>query len=212
MLVLPNIYLLRNKVRGGNIYVIEEKKGLTLIDCGLEGSDEGILDFIESLGSSPEDLRMIILTHGHLDHVGALPELIDITDAQVLIHEKDLTLLRKFTYLSEDLPNLVLLRGGEMIDVLNGLQVIHSPGHTDGSIILYKENDLLFSGDVLVVDKYGNPRFPDPKYTKDQEKEKISVKKLSELNFNALLPGHGPPIIEKAYIRVKEFVRRHLLT
>ena len=201
-MVLPRIYLLKRMVRGANIYVIEEDKGIVIVDCGSEGSDEGIIDFIESLGSTSDDIRMIILTHAHPDHVGSLPELIDLTDAEVLIHKDEIALLERFTLLSRDkIPNLRLLGGGEMLDVLGGLSVIHAPGHTDGSIVLYKPKELIFTGDVVVVDKDGRIALPKPEYTKNQKEEINSAKKILTLDFEALLPGHGPPLTENVKVR-----------
>ena len=212
LLVLPNIYILRKNVRGANIYVIEEDEGITIVDCGFEGSDEGILDFIESLGSSPEDIRYIILTHAHPDHVGSLPELIDVSDATIFIHESDIPLLERFTMLKrDDISNLKPLRGGEVLEILEGLEVIHAPGHTDGSIVLYnREKSFIITGDVLVTDKEGYVTFPKQEYTKDMDREIESVKNLAKLDFEALLPGHGPPITEDAKIKVLNLLRRYV--
>jgi len=209
MLVVPNIYLLKKGVRGANIYVVEESDGLTIIDCGFEGSDEGIIEFIESLGSSLEDVKSIILTHGHPDHVGSLPELIDVTEAKVYIHEMDIQLLERFTGLKKDsIKNLVLLSGGEIIDLLGETLVIHSPGHTDGSIVLYNsQRQILFTGDVLLINANGELSLPKKEYTKDMEKEKESVKKLISFNFNVLLPGHGFPVIENARSKFLRFIK-----
>jgi len=209
MLVVPNIYLLKKGVRGANIYVVEESDGLTIIDCGFEGSDEGIIEFIESLGSSLEDVKSIILTHGHPDHVGSLPELIDVTEAKVYIHEMDIQLLERFTGLKKDsVKNSVLLSGGEIIDLLGETLVIHSPGHTDGSIVLYNsQRQILFTGDVLLINANGELSLPKKEYTKDMEKEKESVKKLISFNFNVLLPGHGFPVIENARSKFLRFIK-----
>ncbi len=209
MLVLPNIYLLKKNVKGANIYVIEESDGITLIDCGFEGSDMGIIEFIESLGSSMEDIKNIVLTHGHPDHVGALPELIDVTDARVYIHENDIGLLEKFTGLSRDkINNLILLKGGENLDILEGTTVIDTPGHTDGSIVLFNpRRKILVTGDVLIVDAKGELSLPKEVYTKDLDKEKESVKKLAEYDFDTILPGHGIPIIDNAKSKYLLFIK-----
>ncbi len=174
-----------------------------------EGSDEGIVDFIESLGSSPDDVKSIILTHGHPDHVGSLPELIDITEAQIFIHEMDISLLERFTGLKkESIRNLSILKGNENIDLLGETQVIHSPGHTDGSILLYnRSRKILFTGDVLITNSNGGLSLPKQEYTKDMEMEKESVKRLARLDFDVLLPGHGPPIIENAKSKVLRFIK-----
>lgn len=210
MLVLPNVYWVRKNVRGANIYVIEEDKGITIIDCGSEGSDEGIVDFVYSLGSTPEDIKTIIITHGHPDHVGALPELIDLTDAEIYVHEKELALVERFTMLKiSELSNVKLLQGDELIDVLGGTKVLHSPGHTDGSIVLYNaDKKILITGDVLLTNKNGELILPRPEYTKDMKKEIESLKKLVDLDFEAILPGHGPVITENGRNKLLSFVKK----
>jgi len=197
MLIIPGVYKVMG-VKGANVYLIVEENGLSLVDTGFEGSDDAILDFIQgTLGASPDDIRYIIITHGHPDHCGALPDLIDITEAEVFVHEKDIELVKKWTRLS-DIGFINKLRGDEIIDVLGGLKVIHTPGHTPGSIVLLKEKDVVFTGDVVLVNKDGSLSLPKEEYTMDMMREKESVRKLAQYDFNILLPGHGPPILEEA--------------
>ncbi len=197
MLIVPGIYKIP-RVRGSNVYLIVEEAGLSLIDTGLEGSDEAILSFIENtLGALPEDIRYIILTHGHPDHCGALPDLIDITGAEVFIHENDISLVKKWTRLGEATV-FKKLRGGESLDVLGGLRIIHAPGHTPGSIVLLSINGILFTGDVLVTNRDGSLSLPKKEYTMDLEKARNAVKMLAHHQFNIILPGHGSPVLEEA--------------
>ena len=89
----------------------------------------------------------------------------------------------------------VVLKDGDEID---GLKVIHTPGHTKGSICLYKPGEILFAGDALRTDKGGNPK-PSPKMMNLDTREALeSVEKLAALEFHVLLPGHGVPAINRA--------------
>jgi len=205
--IIPGLYLIK-PYSGSNIYAISDKDGIYIIDTGFEGNDELIFGMIDAFfGAEPEDIVGIILTHGHPDHVGSLPEIIDISGADVYIHEKDLPLLEKYTGL-KDIPNLITLKGGEVLNVLGGLKVIHAPGHTDGSIMLYKEGEILFTGDVLLTDKDGEIKLPLHKYTKDMKKEIASMLKIKAFDFHILLPGHGPPILERAKERYLLFLEK----
>ncbi|MEX2688976.1 MAG: MBL fold metallo-hydrolase [Candidatus Njordarchaeum guaymaensis] len=197
-MVIPGIYRV-DGVRGGNVYILSSKEGLTIIDTGLPGNDSRIISYLEDvLGSDPEDVIYIILTHGHLDHSGSLPELADITGAKVVVHEKEVEYIRSKVFFGGDFNPDILLVGGEQLDIFGQFKVIHAPGHTDGSIVLWKPGDILITGDVLITNKEGRLELPKKEYTKDEEKEKIAVKELTKLDFSIILPGHGPPILEKA--------------
>src|SRR3990172_7691189 len=76
-------------VRGANMLLIVEDS-LTLIDTGHRGSGPEIIESIKQLGRSPEEISLIILTHNHIDHVGGLAELKQITKARVAIHRTDI--------------------------------------------------------------------------------------------------------------------------
>ena len=95
-------------------------------------------------------------------------------------------------------------------DVVSGLRVVHTPGHTDGSICLYKENEAIFVGDALRTDSGGNPRLPSGSMTVSTEQARESVKKISTFQYKILLPGHGPPITQDASRIMTDFVKRAL--
>jgi glyoxylase-like metal-dependent hydrolase (beta-lactamase superfamily II) len=78
-------------------------------------------------------------------------------------------------------------------DMVSGLTVIHTPGHTDGGISLYKENEAIFVGDALRTDSSGRPRLPSGPMTLNMQQAKDSVKNIAGYQYRVLLPGHGPP-------------------
>jgi glyoxylase-like metal-dependent hydrolase (beta-lactamase superfamily II) len=196
---------------------------LTLIDTGMPGEAEIIKAAINALGLKPENVGHILITHGHLDHTGSLAELKKISGAQVIAGANDAAYVqgsRKTwtmgregfggkifktvlffmeTFVFNYQPALVDMpcQGGETIDCFGGVQVIASPGHSPGSLSFYhKEKKLLFVGDALsgaegfhLPQRFGCSSYQDALR---------SVKRLSELDFDTCLPGHGAPVLSNA--------------
>ena len=129
----------------------------------------------------PQDLEYIILTHFHEDHTLAAPLIKKETDAKVLIHESD----AKFLSFKPDRT----LKGGEILNLGNyKLKVIHTPGHTPGSICLYEEKSkILFSGDTIFSN--GGVGRTDLLGGNSQQLLE-SVEHLCKLNVKILYPGH----------------------
>ena len=194
-----------DRVRVSNAYLVSVEDGLLLVDTGIPGNAKRILAFVERLGRRPDELRTIVLTHWHLDHVGSVAELKRLTGAQVAIHELDapvlagrerpakgrramavITRLFRLRRVTADL----LLRDGDRI---GGLEVVHVPGHTAGSIVLRRDDGVVFSGDALLGDRHGGIRLPDPGLSFDPAQAQASAEKIRALDFRLLLPGHGRP-------------------
>ncbi len=150
---------------GAHGYLIAERE-LTLIDAGLPGSRRRLERYVARIGRSMNELRRIVVTHAHPDHIGAVRELTADTDAEVFVHPADLAALRvtlREAWTERDGTKLLAYftrtphasepaEDGDVLPVLGGLRVIHTPGHTPGSICLYAARDrLLFTGDMLQV-------------------------------------------------------------
>ena len=153
MEIIPRVYQITS--RGCNIILIVEEK-LTLIDTGLRGSSPKIVSFIHNLGRSVKEISLIIITHNHLDHVGGLPELRKLTTVKVAAHKADISeselpyprvaqkllhilpfsIFRPLVY-AKPIEVDIQLEGEEILSRLGGLMVIHTPGHTPGSIGLF---------------------------------------------------------------------------
>jgi hydroxyacylglutathione hydrolase len=205
----------------GNCYLLE-RDGLVLIDSGLPKNSKKIISYIRNtLHKDPLDIRYIILTHYHVDHIGNAAELKKISGAKIAIHEDDtdyllgnkaslplkgfrgkiLGLLMLLWPVQPITPNLQLYDG----DQICGMQCIHTPGHTPGSIVLYDPNlKLLFSGDAVVTKK-GVVSGPPPSATHDMAQAMESARKISQYDFEYLLSGHGIPVMEKGSEKVREF-------
>jgi len=216
-----NIHLIP-KVRGANTYAVLEETQvgggghLTLIDTGMPGNATKIVEFLRSLGKEQLNSYTIILTHPDIDHSGSVAELKEkLGIVKVAIHEADAPRLTgkkplkevrgvagllfkamspfmKFKPVKPD----VLLKDGEQVD---GLSVIHTPGHTQGSICLYSERlKAMFAGDALRTDKNRSLRLPSAVTTFNIGEAKNSIRKIAAYEFELLLPGHGPPILADA--------------
>ena len=226
MEIIPHVYQIT--LRAVNIILIAEAE-LTLIDTGLRGSARHIVNFIRRLGRSPEEISLIIITHNHLDHAGGLAELKQFTRAKVVLHKADISddesqlplppiagkllrippfsRLRPLIYVQ---PNQVdiQVKGGEVFSPLGGLEVIHTPGHTAGSISLFSaKKRLLMVGDALNK-RYRNIQLPLKMISADLAQAVDSVRRIAQLDFDILCFGHGRPIVKDASAMVKQLIRK----
>lgn len=199
-----------------------------LVDTGLENSADFILKSAEKRfgkGSRPE---AIILTHGHFDHIGSVAKLSDFWDVPVYISALEMPyvtgkknypeadpsvdegLIAKlsptFPHSSIDLEfRAVTLPSDGSVPGINGWRWIHTPGHTEGHISLFRDADrILIAGDAFSTvkqeslgsvisqnEKISGP----PKYlTTDWKAAEASVKKLMSLNPSLAIPSHGQPM------------------
>ncbi len=193
-------------VRIANIYLVLSADGVMVVDSGMPGNAKRILALIEQLGRQPADLRFVVLTHWHIDHMGSAAELRNLTGAQVAIHELDAPALsgrqrpEKGRLVMAALDRLfrsrpvvpdVRLRDG---DVIGGLQVVHVPGHTAGSTALRRDDGVVFCGDALLSDRRGRVMPPNTSLSLDPAQVLASAERVKALPATLLLPGHGPPV------------------
>ncbi len=222
MKILEDIYQIT--LRGVNIFVITEEE-LTLIDAGFRGSLPGINRYLKKLGRSVDEISLIIATHNHLDHIGGMPEIRGASGAKVAVYTTDLgKTLDELPYhgivrkalkvpLVRLLKPLVFARpgdvdfklmGGEALKQLGGLEVIHTPGHTPGSISLYsKKHKILFVGDAI-NNRFIKMRYPSKAVSTDLNEAVNSVRKLAELDFENICFGHGKPVIGDTRRRLRK--------
>lgn len=201
----PDVYKV-DGVRIANVYLVAIDEGLLLVDTGMPGSAKRIVAFIESLGRHATDLRYIVLTHCDIDHIGSVARLKELTGAQVAIHELDapvlageqrpqkgglvMLALRRLLRIRPVVPDLLLNDG----DTIGGFKVMHVPGHTAGSLVLWREDGVAFSGDALLSDKRGQILMPDPRLALDRAQALASAERIKVLPIKLLLAGHGAPV------------------
>lgn len=161
-----------------------------VIDPG--GNGQGIKSFLEEKGFK---LKYIVLTHGHFDHVGAVADLKD-ENVEILIHEEDLYLYeianQQAMNFGIEIPKLPspdrFLAEGDRVEFAGmSLDVIHTPGHTPGSISLYGHG-LLFTGDTLFANSVGRTDFP--RSSHDALMKSIKDKLFKLPDDTRVLPGH----------------------
>jgi glyoxylase-like metal-dependent hydrolase (beta-lactamase superfamily II) len=178
-----------------NCYILgdEETQQGVVIDPG--GDFEIIEAHLKKLKLS---VKYIILTHGHVDHIGALSQLKKATKAEILIHSKDSAMLY------DPNQNLSIFSGDEIIatkadktleegDIIQcggiKIKVLHTPGHTPGGISLLTDK-MIFTGDALFCGSIGRTDFPGSSY--QELISSIKDRLLSKDDDFIIYPGHGP--------------------
>ena len=164
-----------------NTYLLFNDAGEALvIDPGYEA--DAILDALEG-----KTLKAIVLTHGHFDHVGAVKELVAETGCEVYIHAAEATLPPMMT--AGELYYTRTYAEGDTVVPISGveLKVLHTPGHTPGSVCLLWGNDL-FTGDTLFEGSCGRVDFPGG----DPAQMMQSLHRLASFQADYRIhPGHG---------------------
>jgi glyoxylase-like metal-dependent hydrolase (beta-lactamase superfamily II) len=174
-----------------NIYVIG-KENAVIVDTGVGNATNSVWPQLEELKIAPVNVKGVVLTHAHHDHAMGAFVILERADPKVFVHKRDTAhIAMRFG------GNLVKVEEGDLIHTeLGPFQVILTPGHTGGSICLYSEEEkILFSGDTV---------FPDGSFGRfDGESGSLeaiveSLRKLTEIDVDVMLPGHGSPVFEGA--------------
>jgi glyoxylase-like metal-dependent hydrolase (beta-lactamase superfamily II) len=195
-------------------YLIEANSGLVLVDAGLRGEEKRILAAMSRIAR--HDLRLIYITHAHLDHYGSAAALRRITGAPIAVHRLDgpamaagetrlgqargqgriLGVLLPLVHpllRPEPAEADILLEDGQRLNEygLDG-RVLHTPGHTLGSTCLMLEERLAFSGDL--VTSTGGPHVQRA-FAEDWDQIPKSVRRLQAIKPEWVYPGHGRHLI-----------------
>jgi glyoxylase-like metal-dependent hydrolase (beta-lactamase superfamily II) len=195
-------------VRLLNVYafLIAEPR-MTLIDAGLIGSARRVQRYVQRIGRTLDDIERIICTHAHPDHIGGVRELAGEREVEVLMHPADLDGLsvslrdavanrnrgQLIAYFTRHPGEATPVEDGQVLPILGGLRVVHTPGHTPGSICLYaKRHKLLFVGDTLQVIR-GKVTFASSVFSEDLPLARASVARMAELDVETIAFSHYPP-------------------
>lgn len=214
-------------VLGANVFLLLDSK-LTIVDTGFKGRAMKLLKEVRLYGYHASDITSIIITHHHADHMGSLAELKKLTGARVIAHTADAPYvdgsrpqpgparpawlgraLSLFPGLWSAAPAAVELTvsDGEELPILGGIKVLHTPGHTPGSISLYlKRERVLIVGDLL-ANRFGLS-LPSRMFTVNLAQEIESIKKILSLDFEIVCFGHGPPLTRNAHESISRLARR----
>ncbi|MFC1579915.1 MBL fold metallo-hydrolase [Thermodesulfobacteriota bacterium] len=175
-----------------NSFFIDGAKKI-LLDPGHHHLFGHIRENLEAISLGPEDIDLVMLTHGHPDHIEAVQHFVE-TSASVAIHTLEWQFIQNLAPHYGDSVGTgsfepdVFLQDGDLDIGDFHFEVIHSPGHSPGSVCLYwPERKVLFTGDVVFNQGVGRTDLPGG----DGEQLKESIRNLSVLDVEYLLPGHG---------------------
>ena len=179
-----------------NIYILSNDREAVVIDPGYEA--DTILDALEG-----KQLKAILLTHGHFDHVGAVKELVAETGCEVYIHPAEATLPPMIT--DGQLYYTHTYSEGDTVSPIDGVEltVLHTPGHTPGSVCLLMK-DQMFSGDTLFEGSCGRIDLPGG----NPQQMLQSLRRLASLQADYTVhPGHGGSTTLAAEKRYNPYLR-----
>lgn len=216
--VLDKLYII-DGIGSANVFLVEEDDGFTLIDTGIFMQTDKLITRIEAGGFSISALKTILLTHCHCDHIGGAAVLVKQTGAKVAAHEGDIPYILQQAVIDGPYHGMMVeeqkymrqfhcvvqavdrkLRDGDVLDLLGGLQVIHVPGHTPGSVAFYqKEQRIMFFSDVIRNNEKNGLTVGIPeKFNIDTPQTHADAKKLLSYPIDYALFSHGAPILGNA--------------
>lgn len=204
----PGIHTIRG-LMGVCHLLVDEAGGVVFIDTGLVGEAGQIRRLLRRLAVNPRAVQAILLTHGHLDHVGNLAWLKAWTGAPVFAHPAEQAhidgtwpyagpsfgcgRLERFGYACLGYRPVRIdcgLADGDQLPFWGGLRVVHLPGHTVGHCGFYSaRHDLLFSGD-LFASYFFNVHLPPPLLNTCPELFPASLRRVQAMNPRYLVPQH----------------------
>jgi glyoxylase-like metal-dependent hydrolase (beta-lactamase superfamily II) len=173
-------------------FLLHDSESMILIDSGRTEEDSDIIrERIQRIGRTVDDLTAVVVTHRHSDHVGGLEGLRRHARFPILSHPAEGDAIQDLTGLRPDRH----VEDGDHLDPL-GVEVIHMPGHTPGSIALYwPRHGALFAGDAIV--SAGEHLMVSPAFLcMDPDQARDSVRRLLEMpmDIDMVLVAHGEDV------------------
>ena len=204
-----------------NVFLVKAGDGYLLIDTGIAQQWARLESELLQAGCLPANLKLVIVTHGDPDHAGNCAELQRKYGAKIAMHAGDVAmvktgapvkrrvkgiLVKLFLWLAERMggrfdcfePDLLLEDGQGLAEYGLAAKVLHTPGHTKGSIAVLTDDGQLFVGDTLT-----NRNKPASASLIENEHElKDSLAILKRTNARVVYPGHGKPFSFDALVAI----------
>ncbi|MCJ2020465.1 MBL fold metallo-hydrolase [Methylobacterium sp. E-065] len=212
-----------------NSVLLDAGPELVLVDAGFPNKADKVFDAVAKLGRKPSDLKHLVFTHGHPDHIGSAIPIIRTTGARTYMHAADVPMVesggpfRPMKPAPGPIRNIMLrivfdqnertepfqidqhIADGETLPLAGGLQVIHAPGHCAGQVgLLWQGTRLLIAGDVF-INILGTG---DPIGFEDEAEGRRSQRKLAALTPEAVCFGHGKSIVKDAAAQLRRAATR----
>jgi glyoxylase-like metal-dependent hydrolase (beta-lactamase superfamily II) len=225
MRVAEGVYSIGQR-KGGRVhaYLFDQDRELTLVDTLFDADAKRVLDCIQRIGRSPDDLKHIALTHAHRSHLGGLATLKRLTGALVCAHEWEADIIegarlaQPVSLRPQGPPSTYPMRIGLALgrpkhapcpvdrplregDQVGPLRVVHIPGHTPGHLAFHwEQRGVLAVGDAVAT----WPRIDAgwPGFNLNEGQYRASLKRLAQMEAEVIAVGHGEPLIERAGERV----------
>jgi len=184
------------------VYILDCEGGLILVDVGFTPLCMANIEAeLAAMGRGWVDVKMVIITHAHGDHIANLPRVSELTGAEVIVGYGDGGALEAETGVRPD----VELEHGDLIGACGGIEIVHVPGHSRGNLCLYlRRLGAIIAGDTVFGDSKGNLEAPPAKYCEDADAAARNLRILAGYDFDALLLSHG----RNTYKGAKENVLR----
>jgi glyoxylase-like metal-dependent hydrolase (beta-lactamase superfamily II) len=204
-------------------YLIFRPGEAIMVDCGNKGSEVKIIEEMNRLGLRPAELRLLILTHAHFDHAGSAKRLKELTGCRIMVHHKEASRLEAgFTPIPSGtrwkarvlvtlgrtfakglmkyppaIPDLLVEESASLVEFGFPGRVIHTPGHTPGSMVVFMGGGEMMAGDTL----FGVPgKRIFPPFAEDRSGLLKSWKMISGLAVKHFYPAHGRSLNRAAFL------------